>query len=182
MLCIAPCLSGGWKFSLSSRIRASHPGTRLGGEDLITSAGLPCYSSGLLPYLRAWAEKVSSFPPVGSPRCFRIESKSVGVLISGLHCQPYRPPRSVCYMRLCLVSLMCIFFGGFGMNAGRRRWIMEGKGGQADKEETLSTPVLSNRPQHDWWRRWRHPPLQPLLSISPACAINKVLGEERWAR
>lgn len=78
MLCIAPCLSGGWKLSLSSRIRASHPGTRLGGEDLITSAGVPCYSSGLSPYFRAWAEKVSSFPPVGSPRCFRIEQVGRG--------------------------------------------------------------------------------------------------------
>lgn len=85
MLCIALCLSSGWKFSLSARIRASHPGTWLGGEDLITSAGLPCYSSGLSPYLRAWAEKVSSFPPVGSPRCFRIENKSVGVGFTASH-------------------------------------------------------------------------------------------------
>ena len=85
MLCIALCLSSGWKFSLSARIRASHPGTRLGW-------GRP-YHLGWSAVLFQWAlaipqggyEKVSSFPPVGSPRCFRIENKSVGVGFTASH-------------------------------------------------------------------------------------------------
>lgn len=82
--------------TLSARESAFHPEKQLGGGDFITLVGLSHHSGrALTPSHSEEDENVSSSPQVARPR-FRIETKAVGVLISGLGCQPHGPYRRVC--------------------------------------------------------------------------------------
>lgn len=62
--------------------------------------------------------KFSDSPQIGSPRFIRVETRTVGVLISE-NCQPYGPHRGVSYMRFYF--LLCVPFDGFGINGGGRK-------------------------------------------------------------
>lgn len=62
--------------------------------------------------------KFSDSPQIGSPRFIRVETRTVGVLISE-NCQPYGPHRGVSYMRFYF--LLCVPFDGFGINGGDRK-------------------------------------------------------------
>lgn len=76
-----------WRETLSARESAFHPEKQLGGGDFITLAGLSHHSSRARALSRSEEdENVSSCLQIVRPRFIRIETKAVGVLISGLGC------------------------------------------------------------------------------------------------
>jgi len=82
LLTASPC-----RETLSARESAFHPEKQLGGGDFITLAGLSHHSSRVRALSRSEEdENVSSSPQIIRPRFIRIETKAVGVLISGLGC------------------------------------------------------------------------------------------------
>lgn len=85
ILYIAHCLSGGWKLSPQGKGLSTQEKSWV-EKTSVTPSGHHVIPAGLSLYHSEWAEKVSSSPQIGSPRCVRVETKLVGVLINGLRC------------------------------------------------------------------------------------------------